>query len=154
METAWNLPTACHYLSSKDSRYNSKCFFLVSADKPAFLAYAKTSSKVGNVIKFDDVVTNIGKHYSPSTGVFTAPQNGLYNLGCMIMNSGKHHISYYWMKNNVFLSHGLTVDSSHAASQSHNIVLNLKKGDQMYIKLIRGGTIQGTRHSYITGYLL
>ncbi|CAG2247798.1 C1QL [Mytilus edulis] len=99
----------------------------VSVNRPAFLAYAKTSSKVGNVIKFDDVETNIGKHYSPSTGVFTVPQNGLYSFGCMIISSGKHHVSYHWMKNDAFLSNGFAPASSHAASQSQNIVLSLKK---------------------------
>ncbi|VDI83844.1 Hypothetical predicted protein [Mytilus galloprovincialis] len=126
----------------------------VSADRPAFLAYAKTSPKLGSVILFEDVATNIGKHYSPSTGVFTVPQNGLYYFGCMIMSSAKHLVYYRWFKNDTFFSNGWVAKTDHANSQTQNIVLNMKKGERMYIKLVSGGAIHGGRHSYISGYLL
>ncbi|CAC5401346.1 unnamed protein product [Mytilus coruscus] len=126
----------------------------VSADRPAFLAYAKTSPKLGSVILFEDVATNEGKHYSPSTGVFTVPQNGLYSFGCMIMSSGKHFVHYKWFKNDTYFLNGWVAKTDHANSQTQNIILYMKKGERMYIKLVSGGAIHGSRLSYISGYLL
>lgn len=129
-------------------------FFLVSVDRTAFLAYAKTSPKVGSIILFEDVATNVGRQYSPSTGVFTVPHNGLYSLGCMIMTAGNYFVHFQWMKNDAFYSNGYAAKTEHANSQTHNIVLYLKKGDRMYIKLVSGGLLHGGRYSYISGYLL
>ncbi|XP_076071772.1 uncharacterized protein LOC143043261 [Mytilus galloprovincialis] len=73
----------------------------------AFLAFLKGHSKLSNeVIKFDDVKTNIGSHYNPTTGVFTAPRNGLYVLSCMIMAFGITPVHYEWRKNDAVFSYG------------------------------------------------
>ena len=51
---------------------------------------AKLSSilKINNtdVIKFDDVLTNVGNAYNPTSGKFIAPFNGSYLFTLVIMN--------------------------------------------------------------------
>ena len=46
--------------------------------QPAFRATAGTTTTVGNYVKYDTIVFNIGGHYNTSTYTFTAPIVGLY----------------------------------------------------------------------------
>ena len=39
-----------------------------------------------DVIKFDDVLTNVGNAYNPTSGKFIAPYNGSYLFTLVIMN--------------------------------------------------------------------
>ncbi|CAC5382344.1 C1QL [Mytilus coruscus] len=122
----------------------------------AFLAFVKGNPILSNnVIKFDDVETNIGNHYSPTTGVFTAPRNGLYVLSSMIMAYGSTTIQYEWRKNDAVFSHGFTNRGS-SSSQSQTFIFELKKGDRIYIKhrTSTGERLDGGRFSYFNGYLL
>ncbi|XP_076071770.1 complement C1q tumor necrosis factor-related protein 3-like [Mytilus galloprovincialis] len=108
-----------------------------------------------NVIKFDDVETNIGHYYNPTTGVFTAPKNGLYILSSMIMAYGGITFHYEWRKNDAVFSYGYT-NKTHSGSQSQTFIMELKKGDRMYIKhrISSGEKLHGGRFSYFSGYLL
>ncbi|XP_061196448.1 uncharacterized protein LOC133204726 [Saccostrea echinata] len=58
-------------------------------DVVAFSSYVSTHEThltEDHTIKFDKIVTNIGNHYNPHSGLFTAPQHGVYvfswNLYC------------------------------------------------------------------------
>ncbi|XP_053374319.1 uncharacterized protein LOC128546931 [Mercenaria mercenaria] len=54
--------------------------------------YQKHMTNLGNnqPIVFDAIVTNVGQHYSPNTGVFTAPTNATFYFFASIMShSGK-----------------------------------------------------------------
>ncbi|XP_056016644.1 collagen alpha-1(X) chain-like [Ostrea edulis] len=61
----------------------------VSPGGVAFTAYVSTREtelSKDHTIKFDSIVTNIGNHYNPFSGIFIAPQHGVYvftwNLYC------------------------------------------------------------------------
>ena len=41
---------------------------------------------INEVIKFDDVLTNVGNAYNPTSGKFIAPYNGSYLFTLVIMN--------------------------------------------------------------------
>ncbi|XP_062573423.1 multimerin-2-like [Saccostrea cucullata] len=44
----------------------------------AFVSALETDISKDHTIKFDSIVTNIGNHYNPHSGIFTAPQHGAY----------------------------------------------------------------------------
>ncbi|XP_061196571.1 complement C1q subcomponent subunit B-like [Saccostrea echinata] len=61
------------------------------ADGVAFSAYVSTQEtdiSKDHTIKFDRIVTNVDNHYNPHSGIFTAPQHGVYvftwNLYCYV----------------------------------------------------------------------
>lgn len=46
--------------------------------KIAFYAGLRKQHEGSEILKFDDVVTNVGNYYEPSTGKFTCPLPGIY----------------------------------------------------------------------------
>lgn len=46
--------------------------------KIAFYAGLRKQHEGSDILKFDDVVTNVGNYYEPSTGKFTCPLPGIY----------------------------------------------------------------------------
>ncbi|XP_052092949.1 complement C1q-like protein 4 [Mytilus californianus] len=139
-----------------DQIFNFGCESNSYNEKPAFLAFVKQHLTIPNeqTIKFDDIETNIGNQYNPSSGVFTAPKNGLYVMGCLIMAQGANDVHYKWMKNDTFFSNGYVAKTDHGNTQYQSIVLSLKRGDRISIKKTGGGNIHGNRYSYMSGYLL
>ncbi|VDI38865.1 complement C1q tumor necrosis factor-related protein 3-like [Mytilus edulis] len=122
----------------------------------AFLAFVKgTPVLSNNGIKFEDVETNIGNHYNPTTGVFTAPISGLYVLSSMIMAYGDAKVEYQWRKNETVFSTGYT-NHANGSSQSQTYVFELKKGDRVFLKHRTSNSqkLYGHRCSYFNGYLL
>ncbi|KAK3096262.1 hypothetical protein FSP39_025072 [Pinctada imbricata] len=101
-------------------------------------------------IKFDQVMYNDGKHYNPTTGVFTAPSAGVY--------------SFYWSTltvNGHFMSSVLTVNGSPTLgalsdgrggssydSGSNLAVLRLGVGDRVWVEQQAGGYIQSDFSSF------
>lgn len=50
----------------------------VYTPKIAFYAGLRKQHEGNEILKFDDVVTNVGNYYEPSTGKFTCPLPGIY----------------------------------------------------------------------------
>lgn len=50
----------------------------VYTPKIAFYAGLRKQHEGSEILKFDDVVTNVGNYYEPSTGKFTCPLPGIY----------------------------------------------------------------------------
>lgn len=50
----------------------------VYSPKIAFYAGLRRQHEGSEILKFDDVVTNVGNYYEPSTGKFTCPLPGIY----------------------------------------------------------------------------
>merc|ERR1719239_226835 len=58
-----------------------------------FSAYVDNALRVssGQVVIFNQEITNIGQHYNPSTGVFTCPVSGYYVFDVHVMGQKDQH---------------------------------------------------------------
>jgi len=127
---------------------------------PAFGAsFTKNVNLANNeVVKFDKVWTNIGNGYDSSSGVFTAPRGGVYQFSCSAMAYFGKTLRLHLMKNDQ-----QTV-SLYPGNVGHNMgtlsmVLELKKGDRVYIKHPASGgnsfySESGSNFSMFSGYFI
>lgn len=60
----------------------------VYSPKIAFYAGLRKQQEGSEVLKFDDVVTNVGNYYEPSTGKFTCPLPGIYYFTYHVLMRG------------------------------------------------------------------
>ncbi|KAK3599597.1 hypothetical protein CHS0354_035837 [Potamilus streckersoni] len=70
----------------------------------AFTAYVSNHMNnigVGQMIKCDEALTNIGDAYDPFTGYFTAPSTGLYLFSFFTGQEGPYQIYVRLMVNNI-----------------------------------------------------
>lgn len=93
----------------------------------------------------------------PSTGVYTAPKAGVYQFACTVMTQNGKSLNVFLWKNNtrtVAIYPGLT----HHNMGTLNMILELKKGDKVYIKQWgSGGHIHNessSNYSMFSGYLI
>lgn len=137
-------------------------FFLFTVnrhkDLPVFFAsLSKDTSLTGinAILKFDDVRTNRRHGYNPSTGIFTAPQKGIYQFNCLIRSLGKSQVHFQLTKNSKLFTTGYASNGNYD-SQTISSILELKEGDRVYIQHRYGSAenIQGSHSSTFSGYLL
>lgn len=99
--------------------------------------------KKGSIWIYDKVVTNVGNAYSPSTGKFTAPTNGVYQFNW-------YTLSDVTVTSNAGLFVNGKLKASQASSSSADrslkwvtsgsgMALPLNKGDEVYIGSVYGG---------------
>ena len=119
----------------------------------AYLTKTKTFNS-GNVVKFDDVEPKKGSGYSPSTGVFTCPQSGVYQVTWFFINNNKQSSrTPQWLQldvnEKVYALAGLNVDQPHnPAFRSH--LVSLEKGDRLRIVAHVNNMVvygEGSRHT-------
>jgi hypothetical protein len=117
-----------------------------------------TSRAVGRRLVFPHVITNEGRGYNPSDGVFTAPVGGLYvfysslqsystdSYTCDVVLNGSIKVRLYTWPNTYRLS----------MSASNMAVLRLQKGDIIWIRMATATRIASDSASIstLTGYLL
>ena len=95
-----------------------------------------TSSKSQETVVFGTIVTNIGSAYSPSSGIFTAPSDGIYGFAWTLLTYP-----------NIWFNSQLVVDGQTQLYQAINSrggrsyessgcsgVLNLKAGQRVWIR--------------------
>ena len=102
---------------------------------PAFGAsFTKHVNLANNeVVKFDKVWTNIGNGYDSSSGVFTVPRGGVYQFSCSAMTYSGKTLRLHLMKNDQRTVSLYPGDSGYNMG-TLSMVLELKKGDRVYIK--------------------
>ena len=87
----------------------------------------------GQIIKFNKVWTNVNNDYHPSTGVYTAPKPGLYQFSCTVMTQHNKTLRIFLWKNDT-KTVGVYPGNSGYNMGTLNMVLELNKGDKVYIK--------------------
>uniref|UniRef100_A0A8C9DV37 Complement C1q like 3 n=1 Tax=Prolemur simus TaxID=1328070 RepID=A0A8C9DV37_PROSS len=101
--------------------------------KIAFYAGLKRQHEGYEVLKFDDVVTNLGNHYDPTTGKFTCSIPGIY------------FFTYHVRASAIAQDADQNYDYA-----SNSVVLHLEPGDEVYIKLDGGKAHGGNNNKYST----
>ncbi|KAM8967343.1 complement C1q-like protein 3 isoform 1-T1 [Pelodytes ibericus] len=128
--------------------------------KIAFYAGLKRQHEGYELLKFDDVVTNLGNHYDPTTGKFTCSIPGIYFFTYHVLMRGGDGTSMWadLCKNNQCRNLRERVRASAIAQDadqnydyaSNSVVLHLEPGDEVYIKLDGGKAHGGNNNKYST----
>lgn len=137
-------------------------WFVVSSSKVAFSARISTlyTSKDGQTVVFNDIISNVGSGYNNQDGVFTTPVDGVYVFFCKItQDSNNHDMFYQFILNGSVKTQTLVfgrLDHTHRTS-SNLIVLQLIHGDRVWIKMSSGGvhfSISTEGDQSFSGFLL
>ncbi|XP_033964945.1 complement C1q-like protein 2 [Pseudochaenichthys georgianus] len=114
--------------------------------------------KTDITLKFSKVFTNIGQAYSPTTGIFTAPVRGVYYFRFNMWESRFSAWSYVRLYHNDRRKMGLHDyrGGSGVVSASNSMVLQLEKGDVVYIDLPSGNSVydDSMNRMVFSGFLL
>ncbi|MEQ2171086.1 hypothetical protein GOODEAATRI_007080 [Goodea atripinnis] len=128
----------------------------------AFSAAMPQEGTIGPVnvlypLVYKHVLSNVGGHYSPVTGYFTAPVRGIYYFSFSSFSWGGEGTtggSLYRNENKVVSWYGYS--TSHSVSGSNSAILLLQAGDMVNVRLwdTRKISDNGNRYSTFSGFLL
>jgi len=131
---------------------------ILTPARPAFFATRTgTTVSVGSDYVFDNVVTNIGSHYSSSTGKFTAPIAGIYLFGANILAMDNTNANgFIIVKNNAsVVSNELGRARSHDGGHLHNtislsVTVSLSASDTVFCHVSEGSMYGGSSNAWCT----
>ncbi|XP_071136786.1 complement C1q tumor necrosis factor-related protein 3-like [Mytilus edulis] len=142
----------------EDNDGKCDCPSTPSFGKVGFLVYNSKELKNiggGSIVVYDTVTTNIGGGYDKSTGIFTAPAEGLYYFDWTVLtNSGKSFYTQLNLNNTVVAkNHAGASGMSTPMPSSQSVVLQMKKNDKVSIRIYSGGLFMyGNRWSTFSGF--
>nr|CBX41736.1 putative C1q domain containing protein MgC1q87 [Mytilus galloprovincialis] len=101
----------------------------------AFTAIATNGNALTNdPIKYDNIVTNAGKAYSSTSGIFRAPANGVYSISFSLMG---HNTNTIWARlyhNGKEIVRLYTKGETRHEVTSQTVYLKLVKGDEVWVQ--------------------
>ena len=116
----------------------------------AFLNHVESSPSKHHTVIFDNVVTNIESAYSPNTGVFTAPINGVFVFNWNLYSGYRGVLISNLMVNSDNKggrrSDSTTSDEDHSSSGC--LVVALHQGDEVFVITHSTHSIKGPIISY------
>ena len=119
-----------------------------------FYAALSQNFKASNErIKYDIVLNNHGNSYNATTGLFLAPTNGIYFFQTNSLRYRSDQLYIHIMHNKAMVSSAANLDKNFE-SVSASVILELKKGDRVWVKL-RVGQVYGhspSNYSNFMGY--
>ncbi|XP_071177904.1 complement C1q-like protein 4 [Mytilus edulis] len=127
----------------------------------AYLGQNEDNPGKHHTIIFDVQKTNVGNGYNPFSGLFTAPQDGLYAFATSIAMI--HHYASFELVKNADVQGSFFVDAggeNEWRSSSSIVVLALVKGDVVFVRTsstyVPYGNIQSSKdgRSSFTGWLI
>jgi hypothetical protein len=97
------------------------------------------------VIIFDHVELNIGNAYNGLHGNLIAPVNGTYLFSLFACSNSGHYIVLDFMRNGAIVGQFLSGDTDNSGCNSRTFIIELKKGDDVYVS-------QGSFGDYLLAY--
>ena len=132
--------------------------YVLMPNQPYFYAGGTTNANVSNgVFQFNDVIHNVGSHYSNTTMAFTAPVAGKYLFTCSVLNypnaqtAGEIFFSINNSGSYYPLARDFTIPSQKSIVLS--VILKLSTNDNVRVK----GTLDAyytSGHGHFSGMLL
>ena len=114
----------------------------------AFTAILSKDISLGSkqVIRYDNVITNVGKAYTPSTGIFLVPLSGIYTLSVSMMGHPHNGIHLQLVRNGSELVRLWTGGAGSHELASHTINVELTRGDRVWVQRMdnTGANIYGS----------
>ncbi|XP_037402982.1 complement C1q-like protein 2 [Pygocentrus nattereri] len=144
----------------------------LSAEEPgeensytAKVAFSYASGLYGNfgphssdvTVVFRKKITDVGKAFSPITGVFTAPRRGVYYFRFSLLgHSSSHRLAVCLYKNEKKILDVTKYPKGQYKYAIGGVTLLLWKGDHVYIKLRRRSQLydNSDNHCTFSGFLL
>ncbi|BFZ22929.1 hypothetical protein BsWGS_25968 [Bradybaena similaris] len=93
-----------------------------------------TSVTPGQMVKYNNVITNVGNHYDPDTGVFTAPRTGYYMFHIHAITNGP---AAFWFQ---LVHNGIARVNCHGfnawAMGGNSVLLHVMAGESVYVRAV------------------
>ena len=126
-----------------------------------FTAYASRTRDytVGSILTFDDVITNVGGHYTTTNSTFVCPRDGVYVFSLSIM-AGYGRFMYAELHvNDVGVFTTFADDSSSYSAASKSAVVECLAGQRVLVRSPSSTSGQmysdpDFRYSTFSGFLL
>ncbi|XP_077406856.1 C1q-related factor-like [Vanacampus margaritifer] len=130
-----------------------------TSPRVAFYAGLRNPQEGYDILRFDDVVTNIGGNYDGAAGKFTCKIPGTYFFIYNVLMRGGDGTSMWadLLKNAVVRASAIAQDQDQSYDYASNsVILHLDVGDEVYIKLDGGKAHGGNSNKYSTfsGFIL
>lgn len=126
----------------------------------AFLA--KVRGYIGlndnEVIKFNDVNLNLANSFDGNLGVFQSPTTGFYVFIVNFLSLQSKYIEAQMIRNGISIQDVYAGDETHFGFGSNIAIVELEKGDRVWVKVDRGfhdtGSILDGPYCAFAGFLL
>ncbi|XP_067435930.1 complement C1q-like protein 4 [Thunnus thynnus] len=105
---------------------------------------------------YNEVITNIGDAYNSCSGIFSAPVAGLYYFTFFYHAGGEHPSKLFLMKNckTIVMTHDHKSSYDTADNGGNAAFLQLKEGDQVFVRLVANTHVWGSCHTNFSGFLV
>ncbi|XP_052811462.1 complement C1q tumor necrosis factor-related protein 3-like [Mya arenaria] len=115
----------------------------------------------GQTVIFDNVITNVGNAFKSATGVFRAPETGVYvfNFALMMDPGMNEYIELVKDGQHIMWNYGHAPGSTHLISASRTATVELRAGQDVWVRTENtathgGGTIHGNGFTTFSGWLV
>lgn len=129
----------------------------ITKEGVAFYASLKDEFENNAVLKFADVITNLGGGYDSSSGTFTCKTPGAYYFIFHIVKCAQSLRVDLVLNDQTVVATAVAVDVLHTDTASNSAVVQLKAGDRVCVRLNNSDLSKKhstERLSTFTGYLL
>ena len=122
----------------------------------AFTAYSGSHGYSNeDTVLFANIITNLGGHYDTSTSKFTWPMNGTYMFAVNFLSSMGERMHVEIMREGTILVRGLVENNEDEFNTGSAMVITACSAqEQVWVRSLDTGNMQGSRYSYFSGFLL